>query len=78
MGYDREVSHAELATTVLHVGGTHWGSQKLGIERALGSRPGVVAVAANPVAQTATVSYDPATTLKSRLSDEVAILRPHR
>jgi P-type Cu2+ transporter len=47
-------------TTVLHVGGLHRGSEKLVVERALGRRPGVVAVEANPVAQTATVTFDAA------------------
>jgi Cu2+-exporting ATPase len=37
-------------------------SEKAVVERALGSRQGVVAVEANPVAQTATVTYDPSRT----------------
>ena len=49
-------------TTVLHVGGLHYASEKAVVERALGGRPGVLAVEANPVAQTATVTYDPART----------------
>jgi Cu2+-exporting ATPase len=47
---------------VLHVGGLHYASEKAVVERVLGARPGVVAVEANPVAQTATVEFDPATT----------------
>ena len=35
------------------------GSEKAVIEAALGRRPGVLAVEANPVSQTATVTYDP-------------------
>lgn len=50
------------ATAVLHTGGLHFASEKLVVERVLGHRPGVVAVAANPVAQTATVTYDPTRT----------------
>ncbi len=45
-------------TTVLHVGGMHRASEKAVVESALGHRPGVVAVEANPVAQTANVSFD--------------------
>jgi Cu2+-exporting ATPase len=49
-------------TAVLHVGGLHYATQKSLVEHALGKRPGVLAVEANPVAQTATVTYDPAQT----------------
>ncbi|MEO8689333.1 MAG: heavy metal translocating P-type ATPase [Solirubrobacteraceae bacterium] len=49
-------------TAVLHVGGLHYATQKSLVEHALGRRPGVLAVDANPVAQTATVTYDPAQT----------------
>ncbi len=48
-----------IASTVLHVGGLQYASEKAVVERALGRRPGVVSVEANPVAQTATVEYDP-------------------
>ena len=50
------------ATVVLHVGGLHYASEKAVVERALARRLGVLAVTANPVAQTATVTFDPATT----------------
>jgi Cu2+-exporting ATPase len=54
------------ASAVLHVGGLHYATEKAVVERALDNRPGVVAVEANPVAQTATVTYDPhATTVKA-------------
>jgi Cu2+-exporting ATPase len=46
-------------SVVLHVGGLHYASEKAVVERMLGDRPGVLAVAANPVAQTATVVFDP-------------------
>ena len=49
-------------TAVLHVGGLHYATQKSLVEHALGRRPGVLAVEANPVAQTASVTYDPAQT----------------
>jgi Cu2+-exporting ATPase len=47
------------ATVVLHTGGLNWASEKAVVEAVLGRRPGVLEVKANPVAQTATVTYDP-------------------
>jgi Cu2+-exporting ATPase len=47
---------------VLHVGGLQYASEKAVVERRLGAQPGVLTVDANPVAQTATVEYDPAQT----------------
>jgi Cu2+-exporting ATPase len=49
-------------TTVLHTGGLQYATEKAVVERALSSRPGVLAVSANPVAQTATVTFDPSRT----------------
>ena len=49
-------------TTVIQVRGVQWASQKAVVEAVLGRRPGVAAVDANPVAQTATVTYDPSVT----------------
>ena len=49
-------------TTVLHVGGLLYVSEKARVERALSARPGVLSVEANPVAQTATVTFEPAET----------------
>ncbi len=49
-------------TAVLHVGGLHYASEKSVVERVLGNRRGVLAVDANPVAQTATVTFDPSET----------------
>ena len=54
--------HANLTTAVLHVGGLHYASEKAIVERVLAAQPGVAAVDANPVAQTATVEYDPSAT----------------
>ena len=58
-------------TTVVHVGGLHYASEKTVVEHALGGRPGVVAVEANPVAQTATVTYDPEQTSVAELQQWV-------
>jgi P-type Cu2+ transporter len=49
-------------TAVLHVGGLHYASEKAVVERVLMHRHGVASVEANPVAQTATVEYDPGAT----------------
>jgi Cu2+-exporting ATPase len=49
-------------SVVLHVGGLQYASEKAVVERRLGAQPGVLSVDANPVAQTATVEYDPAQT----------------
>jgi P-type Cu2+ transporter len=49
-------------TTVIEVSGVQWASEKAVAEAVLSRRPGVLAVDANPVAQTATVSYDPDST----------------
>ncbi|MGH3039524.1 MAG: cation transporter, partial [Gaiellaceae bacterium] len=54
-------------TAVLHVGGIYRGSEHAVVMRALAGRPGVLAVEANPVAQTATVTYDPELTSVSEL-----------
>ncbi len=48
-----------LATAVLEVGGLNYASEKNVVETVLGRRPGVASVQANPVAQTATVTFDP-------------------
>ena len=52
-------SHQLPTTVVLHVGGLHYATEKAVVEQVLGRRPGVLAVDANPVAQTATVTFDP-------------------
>ena len=56
------------ASTVLHVGGLHYASEKAVVEGVLGHRPGVLEVDANPVAQTATVTFDPQVTSVDELS----------
>src|SRR3712207_6805172 len=55
-------------TTVLEVSGVHWASEKAVAESVLGRRPGVVHVEANPVSQTATVTYDPRRTSLGELA----------
>ena len=55
-------------TATLHVGGLHYASEKAVVERSLSGRPGVLHVDANPVAQTATVTFDRAVTSVEELS----------
>jgi Cu2+-exporting ATPase len=55
-------------TVVLEVAGVHWASEKAIAESVLGRRPGVLGVEANPVAQTATVTYDPERTSVAELA----------
>ena len=50
------------ATVVLHVGGLRFATEAAAVEHAIGRQPGVVEVLANPSAQTATVTYEPART----------------
>jgi len=60
-------STRENETAVLHVGGLHFASEKAVVERTLGRQTGVLAVEANPVAQTATVTFDPNATSVNEL-----------
>ncbi len=57
--------------TTLHVGGIYRGSEHLVVQAALSRHHGVIAVDANPVAQTATVEYDPAATSVDELRRSV-------
>ncbi|HEU5277687.1 MAG TPA: heavy metal translocating P-type ATPase [Gaiellaceae bacterium] len=54
-------------SVVLHVGGLHYATERAVVEHVLGAQPGVLAVEANPVAQTATIEYDPARTTVAAL-----------
>ncbi|MFE1591253.1 heavy metal translocating P-type ATPase [Nocardia sp. NPDC058705] len=63
----KEQSASDSATAVLHVGGQHRASSRRILINGLRHRPGVLAVEPNPVAQTATVTYDPARTSVSDL-----------
>ncbi|MEW1986505.1 heavy metal translocating P-type ATPase [Pseudarthrobacter oxydans] len=46
-------------TVVMEVAGVHWASSKSIAEATLSRRPGVLSVEANPVSQTANVTFDP-------------------
>jgi Cu2+-exporting ATPase len=56
---DAAPSRDGTATAVLEVSGVQWATSKNVAEAVLSRRAGVIAVHANPVAQTATVTYDP-------------------
>ena len=62
---------AELRTETFDVRGIQYATQKERVEAALGRQHGVVAVDANPIAQTATVTFDPAKTSVGDLRDWV-------
>ena len=62
-------------TTVLEVSGVHWASEKAVAESVLGRRPGVLGVDANPVSQTATVTYDPERTSVAELTGATPLHR---
>ena len=68
MAHDDD-NHQATEAVVLEVGGLNWASEAHVIESVLGHRPGVVNVDANPVAQTATVTYDPSRTSTRELRD---------
>ncbi len=59
------------ATAVLEVSGVQWATSKNVAEALLSRQRGVLTVDANPVAQTATVTYDPKRTSISELRDWV-------
>jgi P-type Cu2+ transporter len=56
------------ATAVLQVGGLHWASEQAVVDKTLGRLPGVRSVEVNPVAQSATVTYDPNMTSVAELA----------
>jgi P-type Cu2+ transporter len=56
------------ATAVLEVSGVQWATSKNVAEAVLSRRPGVIGVDANPVAQTATITYDPSQTSVAQLA----------
>ena len=57
-----------LNRTVVEVRGLHWATSKAVMEHVLLQRPGVAVVDANPVAQTASVSFDPSVTSVEQIS----------
>jgi P-type Cu2+ transporter len=61
------MDHPKRTTAILDVRPILRGSEKAVVEAVLGHRPGVERVEANPVAQTATVVYDPAKTSLANL-----------
>jgi P-type Cu2+ transporter len=65
---EEQVSGSTL-TAVLEMSGPQWATSKNVAEAVLSRRPGVLGVDANPVAQTATVRYDPARTSVAELAD---------
>jgi Cu2+-exporting ATPase len=65
--HDHAGDGARLATAVLEVKGLQWATEKAVVESTLGRLDGVRTVEANPVAQTATVSYDPGATSVAEL-----------
>jgi P-type Cu2+ transporter len=64
-------SDARTTTAVLEVSGVQWASSKNVVEAVLARRPGVLEVEANPVAQTASVTFDPGRTSLADLSEWV-------
>ncbi|MCC3318379.1 heavy metal translocating P-type ATPase [Nocardia africana] len=65
------VGESGRSTAVLDVRGVEWASQQNVVTAALGRRPGVVSVEPNPVAQTATVTFDPHRTSLAELRNWV-------
>lgn len=59
--------HQGAVSVVLELRGLQWASTEARVEAVLGRRPGVVSVVANAVAQTASVSFDPAVTSVAQL-----------
>jgi copper chaperone CopZ len=64
-----------MLSVVLEFDGVQWASEKNTVEATLGRRRGVVGVEANPVAQTATVTYEPARTTVEDLAGWIRGLR---
>ena len=67
-GQHEPVPAVDAVRTVLEVSGLLWATEKSRIEAVLGRRPGVLTVDANPVAQTATVTFDPIRTSVAELA----------
>jgi len=64
---DEPPRNGKVASAVLHVGGMYLASEKTVVEHVLGRRPGVISVEANPVGQTASVTFDSARTSVAEL-----------
>jgi P-type Cu2+ transporter len=65
------VREKDLVDAVIDVSGVQWATQKHAVESVLRARPGVETVVVNPVAQTATVRFDPSVTAISDLQQWV-------
>ncbi len=65
--HGEQVDAVTAAEVVLHTGGMYMATEKSVVEKTLGRRPGVTAVDANPVAQTANVTFDTRTTSVAEL-----------
>ncbi|MCH1882842.1 heavy metal translocating P-type ATPase [Agrococcus sp. ARC_14] len=59
----------KMQTAVMEVAGVHWASSKSVAEASLSRRPGVVSVEANPVSQSANVTFDPKVTSIADLTE---------
>ncbi len=68
MRTDLKAAPVQTRTVVLEVAGVHWASSKSIVESTLRRQAGVIAVEANPVAQTANVTYDPTLTSQAQLA----------
>ncbi|MFI7000573.1 heavy metal translocating P-type ATPase [Nocardia sp. NPDC050175] len=68
MNHDQQHRNPPRRTAVLDVRGVRWASQANVVTAVLRRRPGVLDVAANPTAQTATVAYDPTVTSVAELA----------
>ena len=66
-GMTDPVAGGKVVSSVLHVGGMLLASEKAVVEQVLGRRTGVISVEANPVAQTANVTFDTAQTSVAEL-----------
>lgn len=64
---EKQHMSADIRTVVLEVSGVQWASSKSVVESTLRRQPGVISVEANPVAQTANVSYDTQATSQAEL-----------
>ena len=69
--------HAQRVTAVLDVHGLQWATEQNVVAAVLCRRSGVLGVEVNPVAQSATVTFDPARTSLPQLRDWVQECRYH-
>jgi Cu2+-exporting ATPase len=72
IGKDTAVEDKDSSTAVLDVSGVQWASEQNVVTAVLRRRPGVLSVEANPVAQSATVVFDPRRTSVAELRQWVA------